>query len=83
MKRAYGDARNVAAQPSSRSRPTRSAGWHTSLSLVRERLPLMSAVMSSCGKRPGTSPFTAIPYGPHSTASVSTMFFTPALAAAE
>ena len=43
----------------------------------------MSAVMSSCGNSPGTSPFTAIPYGPHSTARVSTIDFTPALAAAE
>ena len=43
----------------------------------------MSAVMSSCGNRPGTSPFTWMPYGPHSTASVSVRFFTPALAAAE
>ena len=43
----------------------------------------MSAVMSSCGNRPGTSPFTWMPYGPHSTASDSVRFFTPALAAAE
>ena len=43
----------------------------------------MSAVMSSCGNSPGTSPLTWIPKGPHSTASDSTMFFTPALAAAE
>src|SRR3954470_22444756 len=43
----------------------------------------MSAVMSSCGNRPGTSPLTWIPYGPHPTASVSVRFFTPALAAAE
>ena len=42
----------------------------------------MSAVMSSWGNRPGTRPLTWIPYGPHSTASVSTMFFTPAFAAA-
>ncbi len=42
----------------------------------------MSAVMSSCGNRPGTSPLTWMPYGPHSTARVSVMFFTPALAAA-
>ena len=42
----------------------------------------MSAVMSSWGNRPGTSPLTWIPYGPHSTASVSVMFFTPAFAAA-
>ena len=43
----------------------------------------MSAVMSSWGNSPGTRPFTWIPKGPHSTASVSTMFFTPAFAAAE
>ena len=43
----------------------------------------MSAVMSSCGNRPGTRQLTWIPYGPHSTASVSVRFFTPALAAAE
>ena len=43
----------------------------------------MSAVMSSWGKSPGTKPFTWMPYGPHSTARVSTMFFTPAFAAAE
>src|SRR6478672_2879225 len=46
-------------------------------------LPRMSEVMSSCGNRPGTSEFTWIPYGPHSTASDSVRFFTPALAAAE
>ena len=46
-------------------------------------LPRMSLVMSSCGNSPGTSPFTWIPYGPHSTASDSVRFFTPALAAAE
>lgn len=43
----------------------------------------MSAVMSSCGISPGTSPLIRIPYGPHSTARVSTRFFTPAFAAAE
>lgn len=43
----------------------------------------MSPVMSACGMSPGTSPLTRIPYGPHSTARVSTRFFTPALAAAE
>src|SRR5436190_7903590 len=43
----------------------------------------MSAVMSSCGNSPGTSALTWIPYGPHSTASDSVRFFTPALAAAE
>src|SRR3954468_21856013 len=43
----------------------------------------MSLVMSSCGKSPGTNPFTWIPYGPHSTASDSVRFFTPAFAAAE
>ena len=43
----------------------------------------MSAVMSSWGNRPGTSPFTWMPYGPHSTASDSVRFFTPAFAAAE
>ncbi len=43
----------------------------------------MSAVMSSCGNRPGTSAFTWMPYGPHSTASVSVRLTTPALAAAE
>src|SRR5580693_6463406 len=43
----------------------------------------MSAVMSAWGNIPGTRPLTAMPYGLHSTASVSTMFFTPALAAAE
>src|SRR4029077_3399199 len=83
MNRAYGDARNVAAQPSSRSRPTRSAGCTMSFSLVRSRFDWMSAVMSSWGKRPGTRPFTWTPNGPHSTANVSVMFFTPALAAAE
>ncbi|MEI2698986.1 MAG: hypothetical protein V9E94_11790 [Microthrixaceae bacterium] len=41
----------------------------------------MSAVMSSWGMRPGTRQLTWIPYGPHSTASVSVRFFTPALAA--
>ena len=35
------------------------------------------------GTGPGTSPFTWMPYGPHSTASDSVRFFTPALAAAE
>src|SRR5207248_6453357 len=59
------------------------AGWQGSLSDVRLRLLWISAVMSSCGNRPGTSPFTWIPYGPHSTASDSVRFFTPALAAAE
>ena len=39
----------------------------------------MSAVMSSCGKSPGTRPFTWMPYGPHSTASDSVRFFTPGL----
>ena len=39
----------------------------------------MSAVMSSWGNRPGTRPLTWIPYGPHSTARVSTMFLTPGL----
>ena len=43
----------------------------------------MSAVMSSWGTSPGTRPLTWMPYGPHSTASVSVRFFTPALAAAE
>src|SRR5947209_2196100 len=43
----------------------------------------MSDVMSSCGNNPGTSAFTWIPYGPHSTASDSVRFFTPAFAAAE
>src|SRR6476646_11478983 len=43
----------------------------------------MSSVMSSWGNRPGTSPFTWMPYGAHSTASDSVRFFTPALAAAE
>src|SRR5437764_3934360 len=43
----------------------------------------MSAVMSSWGKRPGTRPLTWIPYGAHSTASVSVRFLTPAFAAAE
>ena len=42
----------------------------------------MSSVMSSWGIRPGTSPLTWMPYGPHSTARVSTMFLTPAFAAA-
>ena len=42
----------------------------------------MSAVMSSWGNRPGTSPFTWMPYGPHSTDNDSTRLFTPALAAA-
>src|SRR6266540_209897 len=83
MNRAYGDARNVAAQPSSCRCPTRIAGWHTSLSVVRSRLPRMSAVMSSCGNRPGTSPLTWMPYGPHSTASVSVRSLTLAFAAAE
>ena len=32
---------------------------------------------------PGTSPLIWMPYGPHSTDNDSTMFFTPALAAAE
>ena len=73
----------MAAHPSSRTRPTRSAGWQPSFSWVLSRLARMSAVMSSCGKRPGTSPLTWIPYGPHSTARVSTMFLTPAFAAAE
>jgi len=35
--------------------PDRSAGWQASFSLVLSRLPLMSAVMSSCGKSPGTN----------------------------
>src|SRR3954471_22153250 len=83
MKRAYGEARKVAAQPNSWRWPTRIAGWQASLSWVRARLPWMSAVMSSWGNRPGTSPLTWIPYGAHSTASVSVRFFTPALAAAE
>ena len=43
----------------------------------------MSAVMSSWGINPGTRPFTRMPKGPHSTANVSTRFFTPALAADE
>ncbi len=43
----------------------------------------MSAVMSSWGNSPGTSALTWIPYGPHSTASDSVRFLTPALAAAE
>ena len=58
MNLAKGEARKVAAQPNSCNRPTRSAGWQASFSLVRSRLPLMSAVMSSWGKSPGTSPFT-------------------------
>ena len=83
MNRAYGDARNVAAQPSSWRCPTLRAGWQTSLSEVDARLPWMSAVMSSCGMSPGTRQFTWIPYGPHSTARVSVRFFTPAFAAEE
>src|SRR3984957_17697587 len=43
----------------------------------------MSAVMSAWGNIPGTRQLTTMPYGLHSTASVSTMFFTPAFAAAE
>ncbi len=43
----------------------------------------MAATSSSWGKSPGTSPFTLMPYGAHSTARVSVMFLTPALAAAE
>ena len=43
----------------------------------------IASASSSCGKSPGTSEFTRIPYGPHSTARVSVRFFTPAFAAAE
>lgn len=72
----------MAAQPSSRGAPTRSAGCRASCVPARSNAPRMSAVMSSCGIRPGTSPLTWMPYGPHSTARVSTRLRTPAFAAA-
>src|SRR5438034_8425448 len=83
MYAANGDERNVVAQPISRGCPTRPAGERSSSAEPRPGTALMFAVSSTCGTKPGTTQLTRMPYGAHSTASVSVRFFTPALAALE
>lgn len=61
----------------SRGWPTRRAGTLASWSSARPGTARIAAASSACGMRPGTRRLARMPWGAHSTASVSTIWRCP------